>query len=351
LRENTAVLSTKKKVVFSLLITIFLFLAPEGLFRICGFSFAPERLQWGAEWGVWEDPAMPWSWIPKPGATCHLDRIDFQWNQLGYRGPVFEPKKEPGTLRIVCLGDSVTMGWFVPDDKTYCFQLQELLRGQLPQAVETINGGVMAYTSYQGLHELQTRILDLQPDVITISYNWNDHFPAKKKIQDKDLSSGMTSFQFLSKLRIFQFIEYVMVQLNRRSQATTPQESSDRTEGEDGPVRVSLKDYRKNLIRMIEVAQEHNITPILVTEPCGAEWRTGINRAEIEKIGRKQPAYNREYNQVMKKLADEKGIVCIDLVPVFREKQPHFFDTIHPAAAGHLAIAAEIARVIKARHP
>lgn len=336
-----------KKIVFVLGTTLLLFSMGEGVLRIFRFSFTPPRLEWGAEWGVAEDPRLSWSWIPVPGATCNLSRSSFRFNEMGYRGPSFHLKKCSGTIRIVCMGDSVAMGWWVSDQKTYCYQLQQILSDQLEQKVETINAGVMAYTSFQGLHYLQTRILDLKPDIITVSYNWNDHSPAKKEIQDRDLAAGdllSGRFNFLSYFRIFQLAEFTVFRLQRASQSTdgSPEPLEVDT---SGPIRVSQEDYLQNLEKIGEVATANGIVPIFLTEPSGSEFR--LRAGENKRVGKRQQVLNFEYNAALKKMALEKGLACVDLVPVFRQEQPRFWDSIHPAAGGHLLIAGELARVIR----
>jgi lysophospholipase L1-like esterase len=343
-------ISKTKKIVLGLFSTALLLLLIEGTLRLFGFSFSVPRLEWGAKWGVAEDPTLAWSWLPVPGAMCNLLHHSFRFNEMGFRGPLFQKTKPPGTIRIVCMGDSVTMGWWVSDDKTYCYQLQQILSAQGSQKVETINAGVMAFTSYQGLHYLQTKILDLKPDIITISYNWNDHSPANKGIQDKNLSAGdilSGRFSFLQHLRLFQLAQFTVSGFQHRDSTKTQDLSESLSEDTAGPIRVLPDDYRRNLEKIIETAKNNGIVPILLTEPCGSEFRFKGLESDLQHSGRRQHALNFQYNTAVKKLAKEKGVICVDLVPVYREKQPRFWDSIHPAAGGHLLIAAELAQVIR----
>ncbi len=51
-------------------------------------------------------------------------------NRHGFRGPDFPRERTPGVVRIACLGDSVTLGFFVDNDQTYPAYLRQLLAAQ-----------------------------------------------------------------------------------------------------------------------------------------------------------------------------------------------------------------------------
>lgn len=298
--------------------------------------------------------------MPVPEATCNLSKwgFAFKFNALGYRGPVFEKHKQPGTIRIVCMGDSVTMGWRVEEEKTFCYTLQHMLAPEFKKKVETINAGVMAYTSFQGLHQLQTRILDLRPDLIIISYNWDDHSPAtttqqvfgsnsSKKLQimpDKEipnLSGKSGPLDALSALRTFQLVQFAV---SKALPADAEKlQIARHHETMEGIVRVPLPDYRNNLERMIEIAKANNIIPVLLTEVSGAESHGKLSGDAVVQA---QPIFNGQYNTAMKEIAAGHGVLCVDTIGVFQEKDPWFFDSIHPRSRGHLLIASQLASAI-----
>src|SRR5262245_31923159 len=96
-------------------------------------------------------------------------------NALGYRGPEVELERQPGTLRVLCLGDSITFGVAVPDDVPYPRQLENRLRTRdTTQPVEVINAGVQRYTTYQEIDQLRLRGLSLKPDVVVLGLYAND---------------------------------------------------------------------------------------------------------------------------------------------------------------------------------
>jgi lysophospholipase L1-like esterase len=105
-------------------------------------------------------------------------------NSLGWRGPEFSIAKLPNTFRIVCMGDSHTMGQGVALEETYCRLFGRLLEHDLREAglaVEVIDAGVWGHSSYQGLISYKTYVKDWQADLLTVSYGSNDRAPLAKE--------------------------------------------------------------------------------------------------------------------------------------------------------------------------
>jgi GDSL-like Lipase/Acylhydrolase family len=93
-------------------------------------------------------------------------------NSLGYRGPEINKKKPPGTVRILCLGDSGTYGHYVNDDETFPFYLQQRFVGEhLP--VEVINAGVPDTTIVDEWYYLK-RSIAIEPDIVILTFSEND---------------------------------------------------------------------------------------------------------------------------------------------------------------------------------
>jgi len=79
------------------------------------------------------------------------------------------PKKDPHTYRILCVGDSTTMGWGVAPHKTYAKVLEGLLAAHsLSKGVEVVNAGIANYGVWQELSLLEERGFDLEPDMVIL---------------------------------------------------------------------------------------------------------------------------------------------------------------------------------------
>lgn len=95
-------------------------------------------------------------------------------NALGFRGEEIPREKAPGEIRIACLGGSTTYGAFVDDyTGSYPYLLEKKLRAE-GHNVRVINAGLHGYASLQSLINLQSRVLDLQPDLLVYYESVND---------------------------------------------------------------------------------------------------------------------------------------------------------------------------------
>lgn len=89
------------------------------------------------------------------GVTFH-----FSSNTDGFRSREFGPK-DPGVIRIVCIGDSSTFGWGVDDDYTYPQLLASRLGWPGGPRVEVFNLGIPGFTIRHGLGVLRHYALEL----------------------------------------------------------------------------------------------------------------------------------------------------------------------------------------------
>jgi len=96
-------------------------------------------------------------------------------NEYGQHYESFPAKKKKKELRILNLGDSITMGHGVTRDETYSKYLETILSDSLKnyQTVRAINTGVQGYSTFQEL-ELLKRGMIFQPDIVTIGFCLND---------------------------------------------------------------------------------------------------------------------------------------------------------------------------------
>lgn len=123
----------------------------------------------GAEFGVRTN---------EPGARYRHRSADvdvgFEINAKGLRDPLdFPYEKPPGTLRIVSLGDSFTMGYEVAVEETFSQVMEARLRAA-GYPVEVLNAGVSGYSNAEALLYLERELLRYQPDVVMLSFFGND---------------------------------------------------------------------------------------------------------------------------------------------------------------------------------
>lgn len=94
----------------------------------------------------------------------------------GFRGrQSVRAARRPGSLRVLCVGDSFTYGVGVDDAQTFPAQLQTLLAKRLPESdVEVVNAGVPFYDLFDELGYYREKGARLAPDVVVLQFYIND---------------------------------------------------------------------------------------------------------------------------------------------------------------------------------
>ncbi len=109
----------------------------------------------------------------KPSWETSYGDVRVTYNERGLRDRPILPKATR-EYRILALGDSVTFGWGVDQDKTFAARLESLLPGRLHRPVRVINSGVGGYNTVQEVTYFKQEGLALQPDLVMLTYVNND---------------------------------------------------------------------------------------------------------------------------------------------------------------------------------
>ena len=338
--ERKALLSTCKKLGFSLLIFCAFFGLLEAGLRLAGFerSAALESMRFTFRLDEFNANAdVPFLerderlfWKPKPHVLGH--------NSRGVFGPEFAVPKPPDVFRIVCLGDSCTH--FGP--RPYPERLQSLLEARAPGRFEVINAGVVGYSSHQGRVRLQTDVSGWQPDLVTVYFGWNDHWLARglSDREQRPRSPGRERLEnALDRLRLYQLLVYA-----RSGIAATPSER----------LRVSPADYVENLRRMKRDCDRLGAEVWFITAPHALEL--GVPRFLVSSGEVADPAelieLHRRYNDEVRRVAEETGATLFDLERQIdgMDKQDLFLrDHIHLSDAGRTLAAERLLQTMVSR--
>jgi lysophospholipase L1-like esterase len=315
--------------------------------------------------GLWErlvsaDLSYPWigyhpvvGWVNRPGTWAPAPPI----NSLGFRGPETLLQKPDGALRIVCLGDSRTFGvrtdkWGAFSyDNDYPAALERLLHeeGAHP-GVEVINAGVIGYTSAHGLAQLETQLLPLHPDIITVAFGFNDHSLAwNAALGAREPRNRFARELFYLASRSYWF------RMGKAGYDALPSLHA-------APFSkrwVDLDAYWYNLHRLAEVGSQHGIhvlfvsqalRPIALGESAEADPRHPVNKVglyqvlgvpDLEGLHR----VDRSYQDLLYKVAEQDGVPVADAAAAFAESHESLFgpyDVVHCNPDGARVIAETI---------
>ncbi len=102
------------------------------------------------------------------------DYEKWRLNSLGFRGPELGIEKQPGTLRIVCIGASETFGLYEGRDNEWPRQLERKLKTQGIE-VEVINAAIAGMSLSQRTIHLQKRLLQLRPDMVVMMLEYGSY--------------------------------------------------------------------------------------------------------------------------------------------------------------------------------
>ena len=109
----------------------------------------------------------------KPSWETRYGDVLVTYNERGLRDRPILPKGKD-EFRVLALGDSVTFGSGVDQDKTFAARLEPLLQGALRRPVRVINSGVGGYNTVQEVTYFKQDGIALQPDLVLLTYVQND---------------------------------------------------------------------------------------------------------------------------------------------------------------------------------
>lgn len=354
-----------KFLAFSLLPAVILFGTVEAGFRLLGLDepLVRTRPLPGEAGGLLRlDPQFFWSLTPDRIQRYRGARVRI--NAQGLRHGTLEPRR-PGELRILSLGESTTFGIGVGDDETYTARLgQHLARADASRRVTALNAGVPAWSSFQSLKFLERKGLALEPDLLLFYHEANDYLPSSLRdsshneigvlLTDKQLyESRLQSLNRIMigysgiyryfvrrrahrQIRSFDGAEFE-VPVHAIGMRETPVNSrlyvEASTFGPDAQInevalgrRVSEAERREILEELIAITRSHGITLVLIHPSYAAT----------------QP-----HECLLTQVAAEHGTPLFDahasLHPEGGAEAERFLDTMHPSAAGHARLAADLA--------
>jgi hypothetical protein len=118
-------------------------------------------------------------------------------NSQGLHDYEYSRRKEPGTFRIVGVGDSSLFGWGVPFEdsglKVLERRLNEKSRGQ---KFEVINFAVPGYNTAMEAETFVQRCLEYAPDLVILNFNTNDYDVPNFMLRPSDLTTLRRSYVF-----------------------------------------------------------------------------------------------------------------------------------------------------------
>ena len=117
----------------------------------------------------------------RPGARATFDgplgRFTVTVNQLGFRGARRTVAREPGVMRVICVGGSNVYGAGLNDDQTWPARLEQRLNKRGDRRYEVWNLGVSGYNSLQLAVVARQALERYKPDLLIFAMsNWGPRY-------------------------------------------------------------------------------------------------------------------------------------------------------------------------------
>jgi hypothetical protein len=311
---------------------------------------APLAGEYGPELLREVDPAG----VPRnvPGARFEKWRI----NGLGFRGEETPREKPPGTLRIVCLGQSESFGLYESEDGEWPARLRALLAGR---RVEVVNASVVGLGRGVRRPYLDAYVLPLRPDVVVLFANVlaDMSAPRARAAAPAASPSAWPRSRLVAKLKL-----KVLSALPRDAWARVRAWRLDRElrrlqSAPDGhpPADVvpsenvaAFEDHLRDLVRTL---RSYGATPVLVTYPVLPDER---NRAafhvqiadelvwhpEWSELGLLDG--HRKLNEAVSRVGKEWRVPVVDLAAAMPRTLEYFADAVHYTDRGAALVAERV---------
>jgi hypothetical protein len=118
-------------------------------------------------------------------------------NSQGLRDYEYTRRKEPGTFRIVGVGDSSLFGWGVPIEDGGLKVLERRLNEKSrARKFEVINFAVPGYNTAMEAETFVQKCLEYAPDLVLLNFNTNDYDVPNFMRLPRDLATLRTSYLF-----------------------------------------------------------------------------------------------------------------------------------------------------------
>ena len=251
--------------------------------------------------------------------------------------------KRAGTIRVVCLGDSVTFGYRVPtvwpekprdyDPSWVPYPMlleKELRAANSTKQIEVITMAAPGYTSHQGLAWLQRDIDRLKPDLLTISFGWND--ASFSDVPDREAIK--TNWRAVT-------VRWLVDHSQAFAHAThwlRSRQPSSANVVRPTP-RVAEQDYLSNMLAMVRLANGRQAKVVIIAAP----YRDRTSNPP-------EAALMQRYRDSLRSFSNQNGIPFLEVRELTPDASPAnlgwFGELIHPNHMGHRLMASELLKLL-----
>jgi hypothetical protein len=258
----------------------------------------------------------------------HSSYYGFELNSRGFHDVEFNMRKEPGTFRVLGLGDSFAFG-VVPYAFNYLTVIEEKLKSS-DMAFELINMGIPGIGPREYLAVFIHEGLQLKPDMVLLSFFIGNDFLETTKVNSLyrysylasltkylyDVSTKMGNFEFTTRNyddEASLFTSAAYVELERLISGLFLKRNEY--------FETLLADTVRHLANIKRICDLHGVRLVIALIPDEMQVEPILQRQVIEVSARDADAYDFEKpNERLKGELRKLDIDHVDLLPAFREE-------------------------------
>ena len=309
-------LTTIKNISFSIIVILVFFMLIEVGFYFSGYDGnSYDAILFG------EDPNSPLLFEKSPLLWWRLKKnadIEFLGKRvvtdsLGLRcAPSTISGSNDPEVSILFLGDSSTFGWRMNYEQTFPYLLQKMLTKNLSKDVRIIIGGIPGYSSFQSLLLFKEISRKINPDIVVIYLSNNELSMADNS--DCERFKMSESFLWLKTvLNLSSLYQFMQNQINKPISFYTSKPIT-LEQLYNMPTRVSLEEYRQNILEIMGLSYNNMATPVLLTVPSNLEFLSMLDipdrNSEVNELlaGADQLIMQKKYDSALKNIETAQRI-------------------------------------------
>lgn len=307
----------------------------NGVLKFAGFKYeVPPIVVSGGDDGAPDTALVPDAqllWRFQPGRVFRGRPV----NNLGFLDRPVAPAKEPGAVRVICMGDSCSaQGW-----PTYAGMLHARLTNAPPdgRSWEAFNMAVHGYCVVQGRRLFQLQGAALAPDYVFLYYGWNDHWLSRMPVSRELAIAGdparVRLFEIMRRKPLGQLLIKLGQDTSRDLQSSVPS------------LRVPEEEYRATLAAFAADIRSAGAVPVIMTAPRAERLAQDLVRGGNARSVEEAAILHDRYVAITREVAKEKGIALLDLAALFAGNAGAGLfqrDGVHLTGAGLERVAGEL---------
>ena len=290
-----------------------------------------------------------------------------QRNSLGFRGP--EPPADfSRDLTIVTVGGSTTECFDLAEDKTWPHVLGVNLQRDF-KPLWLNNAGLSGNSTFGHYILMQDYLVKLQPKVVVFLVGINDlgirgerdfdqriHGVNFRSLERFLASAAVHSELATAALNLYRYYFPKSVMINNQNDPQEIDFNKLRHFVVSSEARAAmikdhqdhyLRPYKTRLEKLITICREHNIMPVLLTQPV--LYGEGVEEAGGVDLSHRLVAQDMDgatawrvlelYNDVTREVGRERGVLVIDLAREMPKNSTYYYDLMHYTNAGAARLA------------